>query len=84
MTLGQNGVLRYMSRVYMRSAYQKSETYWLLDPLTLFLTLGGVDHRTVAQLSRAVKPRTALRKKAAQYVQERRTVLGICGNKLKC
>ena len=29
--------------------------------------------QTVAQLSRAVKPRTAPRKKAAQYVQERRT-----------
>ena len=69
-----------ISRVYMRSAYQKSETYWLLGPFPW----GGVDHRTVAQLSRAVKPRTALRKKAAQYVQERRTVLGICGNKLKC
>ena len=72
----------YFSRGYRDDSYQKSEVF--LDPLTLFLTLGGVDHRTVAQLSRAVKPRTALRKKAAQYVQERRTVLGICGNKLKC
>ena len=72
-----------VSRGYRDNIDPKSEVF--LDPLTLFLTLGGVvDHRTVAQLSRTVKPRTAPRKKAAQYGQERRTVLGNCGNKLKC
>ena len=39
------------SRGYRDNIDQKSEVF--LDPLTLFLTLGGVDHRTVAQESRA-------------------------------
>ena len=41
----------YISRGYRDNIDQKSGVF--LDPLTLFLTLGGVDHRTVAQESRA-------------------------------
>ena len=71
-----------MSRGYRDNIDPKSGVFF--RSLNLIPNPRGVDHRTVAQLSRAVKPRTVPRKKAAQYVQERRTVLGNCGNKLKC
>ena len=56
----------HMSRVYMRSAYQKSETYWLLGPLPF--PWGGGCRPTAGSDHRAGPPRSTC-SSAAQHVQ---------------
>ena len=72
----------YTSRGYRDNIDQKSGVFF--RSLTLIPNPRGVDHRTVAQESRAAPVARREAPGSAGKHPQRRTAFGNCGNKLKC